>query len=381
MKKNMVRFVALVLCAVLVLGMIPLIASAAITGSGGSYDFETFDDLKELAQICQDYDRLYYCGDGELVISEDLEIPGYVNLYCENASVRIAEGASFGIYTLSAGTLIVDGELVTYGATSVNTLLEVNGSLMAYGVDVWNLAQVTGLENITISENSAISFYCYPTTMEELKLAVARAEAITDSRVRFTVTPQMQEITESVDFPDNTWLSIGAAIVIPAGVVITVDDVGAGMGIAIYGELRANIVRYAYQSSNGCTLTVADGGLLDAGMFMLTSNGGEKDLSVILRDVDLSKYEIVLEEDLGWDMYNWELVKTSGSVPAAKPGDLSGDGITDDSDVALLLWHTLFPDQYEVRGATDFNADGITDDADVAYLLWHTLFPESYPIN
>ena len=375
MKKNMVRLLALMLCAVTVLGMIPVIASAA------TYHFETIEEFVELSKTCEGSNSFYYNGEEELVISEDLEIPGYVSLYCWNATLRIAEGASVKIYHLDADTLIVDGELTTKGETQVRTLLEVNGSLSAYSVCAKYPAEIVGLENITVSQNDDITFLCYPMSMEELKDAVAQAEAISDSRVRFQVSPQMTEITESVDFPENTDFSVEAAITIPAGVVITANYVHVGMGVTICGELHANTVTYAYQSGNGCTLTVAEGGLLDAGVFKLTANGGERDLSVILRDVDLSAYEIVLAEELSGDMYRWELVRTSGSAPVEKPGDVSGDGIVDDSDVALLLWHTLFPEQYEIQGAADFNADGMTDDADVAYLLWHTLFPEQYPIN
>ena len=63
------------------------------------------------------------------------------------------------------------------------------------------------------------------------------------------------------------------------------------------------------------------------------------------------------------------------------PGDVDGDGVINDADVARLLWHILFPDTYEVSGNADYNGDGRVDDQDVAYLLWHTLFPEQYPIN
>ena len=66
---------------------------------------------------------------------------------------------------------------------------------------------------------------------------------------------------------------------------------------------------------------------------------------------------------------------------AAIPGDMDGDGMLDDKDVAQLLWHTLFPETYGVQGNADFTGDGVVDDADVAYLLWHTLFPEAYPIG
>ena len=62
------------------------------------------------------------------------------------------------------------------------------------------------------------------------------------------------------------------------------------------------------------------------------------------------------------------------------PGDLNADDIVDDADVALLLWHTLFPENYAISGDADFTGDDNVDDADVAYLLWHTLFPENYPL-
>ena len=72
---------------------------------------------------------------------------------------------------------------------------------------------------------------------------------------------------------------------------------------------------------------------------------------------------------------------TKEPVPETVKGDMDGDGVLNDADVAQLLWHTLFPETYEVSGSADFNADGAVDDLDVAYLLWHTLFPEQYPLN
>ena len=69
---------------------------------------------------------------------------------------------------------------------------------------------------------------------------------------------------------------------------------------------------------------------------------------------------------------------TGGSI---EPGDMDGDGVIDDNDVARLLWYTLFNDAYEIKGDADFNDDDAIDDADVAYLLWHTLFPDAYPIG
>ena len=83
--------------------------------------------------------------------------------------------------------------------------------------------------------------------------------------------------------------------------------------------------------------------------------------------------------DTAWMLCCATVSSGSGEEETVK-GDLNGDGILDDADVAHLLWYTLFPDQYTLAGDADFNGDGKIDDSDVAYLLWHTLFPSQYPI-
>ena len=65
---------------------------------------------------------------------------------------------------------------------------------------------------------------------------------------------------------------------------------------------------------------------------------------------------------------------------SAVVGDFSGDGLVNDADVAYLLWHTLFAEEYPISGDADFTGDGVVNSEDVAYLLWHTLFPDAYPL-
>ena len=62
------------------------------------------------------------------------------------------------------------------------------------------------------------------------------------------------------------------------------------------------------------------------------------------------------------------------------PGDLTGDKEVNNDDVVLLLWHTLFPEEYPITVSGDFTGDGETNNDDVVLLLWHTLFPEEYPL-
>ena len=67
-------------------------------------------------------------------------------------------------------------------------------------------------------------------------------------------------------------------------------------------------------------------------------------------------------------------------VPATTPGDFTGDNTVNNDDVVLLLWHTLFPEDYPLTVSGDLTGDGAVSNDDVVLLLWHTLFPEDYPL-
>ncbi len=63
-------------------------------------------------------------------------------------------------------------------------------------------------------------------------------------------------------------------------------------------------------------------------------------------------------------------------------GDIDQNGQINNDDVVLLLWHTLFPDEYPLADEieVDLNKDNSVNNEDVVLLLWHTLFPEEYPL-
>ena len=62
-------------------------------------------------------------------------------------------------------------------------------------------------------------------------------------------------------------------------------------------------------------------------------------------------------------------------------GDLDRDSSVNNNDVVVLLWHTLFPEEYPLTVNGDLTKDGSTNNNDVVLLLWHTLFPDEYPLN
>ncbi len=67
-------------------------------------------------------------------------------------------------------------------------------------------------------------------------------------------------------------------------------------------------------------------------------------------------------------------------TPFAPVGDLTGDNAVNNDDVVLLLWHTLFPEDYPLGVSADLTGDNAVNNDDVVLLLWHTLFPEDYPL-
>ena len=61
-------------------------------------------------------------------------------------------------------------------------------------------------------------------------------------------------------------------------------------------------------------------------------------------------------------------------------GDFDGNMKVDYDDVLYLLWHTLFEEDFPIKGRADFDDSGAVTYDDVLYLLWHTLYPEDFPL-
>ena len=74
------------------------------------------------------------------------------------------------------------------------------------------------------------------------------------------------------------------------------------------------------------------------------------------------------------------VVSENVDVDETVAGDMTGDGSVNNDDVVLLLWHTLFPEEYPLTVNADLNKDGSVNNDDVVLLLWHTLFPAEYPL-
>ncbi|MBO5129001.1 MAG: leucine-rich repeat protein [Oscillospiraceae bacterium] len=212
-------------------------------------------------------------------------------------------------------------------------------------------------------------------TWEELKAAIARAEASTDPEQVFTIKWDMWrviEVGESIEIPENCVFNPGC-ILIPEGVTLTVPGGFSTIsGIEVSGKLVTPDL--FIQPEVGGQLYITETGSVDIPYIRITDTEAPETnrLDDILYGLDQSLYNV---EEVGYG--DWVLTLKAAEIP----GDTDGDGSVDEADVAQLLWYTLFPDAYTVVGNADFNADNAVDEADVAYLLWHTLFPDAYPLN
>ncbi|MBO5128874.1 MAG: hypothetical protein J6B95_00805 [Oscillospiraceae bacterium] len=384
MNKKLVRVLALILCAVMILGMIPMIANAeeiqsrTITEEYGTYYFETFEELKELAATttCDDADFCYQ-GEGELVITEDLTLPE--EYWLEAECILVVENV-----TLNA-TYIKCQEFVVAGTVSCDTvvataLLDVSGTLNAESSVQLSgtTTQLIGVENI-YPEDTDIMCYGTVETMEQLKEVVAGASAMTDERVWYIHELTLPEITESITIPANCQFEIKSPVTIAEGATLTVEaKLQVSERLTVRGGLNAPSVEvFCYA---GGVMEIAEGASTDIDKVTLNKEWTEVEVEDAVPGLDLSLYEIT-----DW-YYCWTLVKIENEDDAPSQeevvaGDADGNNIVDDADVAQLLWYTLFPENYEISCNADFNGDEVVDDADVAYLLWHTLFPDAYPLN
>lgn len=310
-----------------------------ITGTGAMFDYaEWWEEDGELAPWPQD-------SISSVIIEEGVTSIGANAFYLSNLnSVSIADsvtsiGSNAFYYCASLTEVTLPRNLTEAGSNAFSWTglysVTIPGSLKTIGSGMFGFCQQ--LQSVVIEEG-----------VEEIGSgAFSCCVSLTDITIPDTVT-----IIGSIAFSECHSLR---NITIPAS-VISIGD------MAFYtdtGDMILESVKFC-----GDAPVFGDDVFLFTTAFCYYPAGNDTWASVIENTyggaVEWIPYEVVAE---------------------FLPGDLGGDGIVDDSDVALLLWHTLFPDSYPIVGNADFNGDSVIDDTDVAYLLWHTLFPEAYPIG
>lgn len=192
------------------------------------------------------------------------------------------------------------------------------------------------------------------------------------------------EAPKSIEIAQPGQLKINVSVTDESGeatedkvtVSITLNQGDATVGIA------GNYVVYNGEGQSVGTISNGSGVLTVANGETLVINNLPEGAGYTVKVTAPEGYEDQTDEaaltgKIGTDgVVNVSVVKKATSVK----GDFTGDGVVDDVDVELLLWHYLFPDMNPLDGDGDLNGDGVVDDVDVELLLWHYLFPEENPL-
>ena len=203
-------------------------------GNFTTYTFETFEDLKTLAAGTYGVptDFTYIGSDSVFTISENLTLPDntFIYVYVKTA---IPAGITFTLSACNWGSyfngLEVNGVLNANGFVEVNQSLTVNGRInlgnnMALNPDT----AVSGLENIVPKENwYEVYYWHYISTDSELHDALAKASADTSGLHHDIYFQAQEDVTFSKSFtvPANARVSLqnGVTYSLPSGKTITVN--------------------------------------------------------------------------------------------------------------------------------------------------------------
>ena len=212
MNKRIVRILALVLCAVMILGMIPMIVNAeeiqprSITEMDKyNYIIENFADLKEVVTKPADaWVSVYYEGADALVIEEDLTIPENMALYAWGAHLVVPEGVTFTTREVYSGSMHIQGQM-TCACGSVDTELRVDGKLFIEdSMSIANFTKIIGMENISFRYDwGCFMIYYNIASGEELADIFQEAANAPDNMLYYVNIVSDTELPQSVTVPAN----------------------------------------------------------------------------------------------------------------------------------------------------------------------------------
>lgn len=392
--KKFTRFLSVLLCVLMVVSLMPWGTVSAAkperrtpvqpkfgknymsrtigTVEGYTY-FETFEELVQLAaETYSEPTPILYLGSGTLKITDNLGLPE--NLILLAPDIEVASGVEFLAPYLFADSLVVNGTaFVVYAEVESN--IDINGTYYNY-YQLHLLGETVrdGLQNIIHLDDAVGCIWYYPATLAELKTAAADAEAGVGDGMDYSIDFESDvTISENIKLPRNCTVYLtDVNVTVSSGVTLTMNGyLWLNGSLNIDGELVLDGVIDLYYD---------EGGLLSFGENACCS--GEGPVYVTASAISdpfeatpgLKNY--TAEYDADYEC--WVLLH---SVEEQRlTGDFDNNGVVDDADVAYLLWHILFADEYPLDISGDINADGAVDDEDVGYLLWHTLFPDSYPL-
>lgn len=237
----------------------------------GDITFETFEDLKYLAgQHYNEYTTVVYVGPWDFVISEDLTIPENVELYFFDCAVTVAEGVTFTLAdSCNFDTLTVNGTLAG-NYINIEKSLTVTGSLICMAeVGVSSDCAISGLDKI-IYDNEWCTLTVYYDVSDEASLQAGLKRAEKENGAHyfhfFTLTlPGDLVLTESATIPENSGIYIDKDYDLGGNPTLTLTK-GATLTLNGYAVSCVNLVVNGKLSNNSVLDIIYDvGGRLTIG--------------------------------------------------------------------------------------------------------------------
>ena len=297
----------------------------------GYYTFETFEDLKELAAgTYEDWTSAIYEGTGDLVISESLTLPRYLDLSVENgedlvisAGATLSTGTNGSIYVsndlIVKGTLVLDGSSHCYGDVTVTGSILV-GSIFTLNPD----ADIIGMENIQlVNEWSNIKYRIDSDSLSELREAIAIAKANPNNLYELYLYPDEDVVlTSDLFFPENatfdSWSS-GYTITVNAGVTLTFNnDTWISNPMVIKGKLVNNDRLWYYGNDNENAIQfTSTGSYSGKGYLLVMVNDSDADYTPYVTGLDTTNLEIIQLDD------RWQIRDLSSMIRLSAPTNLT----------------------------------------------------------
>ena len=380
MNRTLVRILTLVLCAVMLLGLIPALALAAeteetvevnkvdlmtidgqirpvystytkelnepifveeeepvfrfpaanaITNNTGSstYYFETFQDLKDLAaQSNGQQINAVYEGTGDLVISEDLTLPENMDLLIfDGSKVVINKGITFTTNYISVRDFTVNGTWNSNRFSNVYGHLEVNGKAnLNQGVlYLRSGGTISGLENVNKRYEEQVLYYWDVSTVSDIEDAIAAAKNTGDGLphgINMYVGDTLT-IDKSLTLPENmVECSIygDGTIVIPKGITFT--TYAAQMWLSCNTQVKGKFVNHGSIQFNSPATFDVTGTYSGKGKLQVYNQNGETELSQIVAGLDLDAF--VVQEYENQRSHWWEILDPAYVTQLGTPNNL-----------------------------------------------------------
>ena len=328
----MKRIISMLLACILMLQAVPLGTHAA-----ESYDIQSFEELKELAVETGDSETsVYYEGDNDLVISQNLTLPENMSLYATEAVITVPKGITFRAGEItSVKSLVVKGTAYL-NYTRIDASMTVTGKVYANGgIEVEDVSPdkdpdeiIIGGDKITFSNYGRVMFRPLVYTMAELKSCISKAKALTNPKYEYVVFLRDDfVIDQSVTVPEKCCLTAASAdsVTVAKDCTLTINgEYAAYHPLTVEGKLVNNSLLEIEHWENDFydgTLTIASGGSY-SGRGSIRIYGGMHHRDVIT-GVDWDDFTIT-----GYSNYT-EVRYVGGLTRQAKPTSLKWGKLED----------------------------------------------------